>query len=336
VKQASIPDKEEKIEGNFQNDFIGEHLAKLSQKQKIDEIKILRLNSYNSKWKKHFYNTKIKDHDDFSSVSECKNLTNLCVHGSSIRDLSPFKNLINLTELNINKAKIENIKPLEKLFNLTSLDLSENLIKDLSNLRFLHSLSTLYLSKNKISNQSDLSVLGKLLRLKTLKIDGNPLSDLSKLPKMQSLVNIRVDSKQMGKAQDLLKHPNLINVSILGSTDKQKADFYKLTKGRFGFSPELLRAVNNWKQIPKSVFPIGNVTVFEEVELKFFGQNESVEGEAIIPSGNNFWVLGIEKDMLTISLSEVSKLKGSVEIDETNFKQKVANLFELRKKQRKK
>jgi hypothetical protein len=140
----------------------------------------------------------------------------------------------------------------------------------------------------------------------------------------------------MGKAQDLLKHPNLINVSILGSTDKQKADFYKLTKGRFGFSPELLRAVNNWKQIPKSVFPIGNVTVFEEVELKFFGQNESVEGEAIIPSGNNFWVLGIEKDMLTISLSEVSKLKGSVEIDETNFKQKVANLFELRKKQRKK
>ena len=40
--------------------------------------------------------------------------------------------------------------------------------------------------------------------------------------------------------------------------------------------------------------------------------------------------------MLTISLSEVSKLKGSVKIDETNFKQKVANLFELRKKQRKK
>ena len=102
------------------------------------------------------------------------------------------------------------------------------------------------------------------------------------------------------------------------------------------YTKNLLKAVNNWKQIPKSVFPIGNVTVFEEVELKTFSQNKSVESEAIIPSGNNFWVLGIEKDMLTISMSEVSKLKGSVKIDETNFKQKVANLFELRKKQRKK
>ena len=55
---------------------------------------------------------------------------------------------------------------------------------------------------------------------------------------------------------------------------------------------------------------------------------ESVESEAIIPSGNNFWVLGIEKDMLTISLSEVSKLKGSVKIDETNFNYKeIESLF---------
>ena len=100
------------------------------------------------------------------------------------------------------------------------------------------------------------------------------------------------------------------------------------------FSPELLKAVNNWNKIPKSVFPLGSVTIKDNVEFIAKGTNGEVIARSIKQSGEEVFAVGMIGQDLILSTSKNGRMHGKISIEKTDFKQGVAYLFELRKKQR--
>ena len=99
-------------------------------------------------------------------------------------------------------------------------------------------------------------------------------------------------------------------------------------------SKELLEAVQNWTQVPSSVFPLRKVKLFEDLTLRIRDANGKELASNRIESGNSVVVLSLQGTALVVSDSETSKMRGLIPMDATNFKQKVAELFEFRKKQR--
>lgn len=100
------------------------------------------------------------------------------------------------------------------------------------------------------------------------------------------------------------------------------------------FSDELLKAVDHWQRIPKSVFPLKSVQIFEDVPLEAKTQTGSIIARSIAPSGDKITVLGIDDGRLVVANPNSTKLRGTIEIDQTDFKQMVAYLFEYRNQQR--
>ena len=100
------------------------------------------------------------------------------------------------------------------------------------------------------------------------------------------------------------------------------------------FTPELLAAVKNWTKIPPSVFPLRSVTIKKDLKMNIYSQLGQPIGSSTLPSGREVVALAHTGNMLTVSPSGKGTMRGTIAMDETDFKDGVAYLFELRKRQR--
>ena len=98
------------------------------------------------------------------------------------------------------------------------------------------------------------------------------------------------------------------------------------------FTDELLKAVGNWKKIPKSVFPLQNVSIHEPVVFKLIGKNGQVIASTPLDAAEDVVVKGIMGEHLLISPSVNSKFETTIELEKTDFKKGVAFRFEMGKK----
>ena len=115
--------------------------------------------------------------------------------------------------------------------------------------------------------------------------------------------------------------------------DDRRAD-KPSAKESFSASEELLKAVKNWTQVPSTVFPLGGVEVFQDFTVRIRDSKGQELASNRILAGNMVVVLSVQGTTLVVSDSETSKMRGRIEMHATNFKRKVAELFEYRKKQR--
>lgn len=101
------------------------------------------------------------------------------------------------------------------------------------------------------------------------------------------------------------------------------------------FSDELLQAVQNWLKIPRSVFPLEAIKLSQRVVLEARSSSGKVLATSIAERDEEVTALGMDQGgKLVVASPNMLKLRGSVDIDQTDFKQMVAYLFELRKEQR--
>ena len=100
------------------------------------------------------------------------------------------------------------------------------------------------------------------------------------------------------------------------------------------FSEELLQAVQNWQKIPKSVFPLQAIELMKRVVLEAKSSTGKVIATSIVESGEEVTALGMDQGKLVVASPNMLKLRGTIDVDQTDFKQMVAYLFELRKEQR--
>lgn len=127
------------------------------------------------------------------------------------------------------------------------------------------------------------------------------------------------------------------------------------------YSDELLAAVNDWKLIPRSVFPLSGVKVMRNLQLELYADNvlsartQSLSTKELLALGEKGYILtqvdqnavpgistklvagkelivhGAKGNALTVSTSANSRLKGFLKMEDTDFKDRVAKLFEIRK-----
>jgi hypothetical protein len=100
------------------------------------------------------------------------------------------------------------------------------------------------------------------------------------------------------------------------------------------FSKELLAAVQNWTRIPKSVFPAKPVIASIPVDLEVKTSSGQVMGSSLNPAGTELQVLGTKGNTLVVANLHNSKLRGEVDIDQTDFKQLLAYRFELNQRKK--
>ena len=100
------------------------------------------------------------------------------------------------------------------------------------------------------------------------------------------------------------------------------------------FSEALLKAVSNWKKIPPSVFPLSSVTVKKEVNFVAKSSSNEIMARAKKAPGEEVVAVGLYQGDLLVAPSLTGRMRGRIAIDDTDFKQGVAYLFELRNKQR--
>ena len=99
-----------------------------------------------------------------------------------------------------------------------------------------------------------------------------------------------------------------------------------------GFSRELLAAVKNWTKVSPHVFPLKSVRVNQDLVFKIYSKDRrTVVGSSAMPSGSEVVAVGLKGKALTVSPAVGANMFASVDIDQTDFKQGVAYLFELRK-----
>ena len=99
------------------------------------------------------------------------------------------------------------------------------------------------------------------------------------------------------------------------------------------FSNELLKAVKNWTSIPKSVFPLPAVTILQPVKFTAKSKSGEIIAESTLPAGKEVVAVTASGQVLSVSPSKDSKLRGQIGMLNTDFKQGVAFLFETRKRQ---
>ena len=99
------------------------------------------------------------------------------------------------------------------------------------------------------------------------------------------------------------------------------------------FSDELLKAVNNWTRIPQSVFPLSAVTIKQAVQFSVKASNGQVMANSSLPAGSEVVVIGANGDKLLLAPRKDAKMRGIISMDQTDFKEGVAYLFDLRKRQ---
>jgi hypothetical protein len=100
------------------------------------------------------------------------------------------------------------------------------------------------------------------------------------------------------------------------------------------FSKELLTAVKNWSRIPKSVFPTKPVTCNLTVLLEAKTSSGEVIAKSQISANSEVQVLGTKGRTLIVAHLKNPKLRGEIDIDQTDFKELLAYRFELNKQKR--
>ena len=98
------------------------------------------------------------------------------------------------------------------------------------------------------------------------------------------------------------------------------------------FSKELLAVVQNWEKVPKSVFPAKPVIISVPVNFEFKTSSGQVIGSSLTPAGSEVQVLAKQDSTLIVANINNNKLRGTVDIDDTDFKQLLAYRFEMYKK----
>ena len=101
------------------------------------------------------------------------------------------------------------------------------------------------------------------------------------------------------------------------------------------FSEELLSAVSNWNKIPQSVFPLAAVTIKQAVDFSIKDNSGEIIAQSTIPEGSEVVVVGANRGQLLLAPSKSAKMRGTINMDNTDFKLGVAYLFDLRKRQQK-
>jgi hypothetical protein len=100
------------------------------------------------------------------------------------------------------------------------------------------------------------------------------------------------------------------------------------------FSKELLAAVKNWNDVSPKVFPLQSVKVMQDLTFKLYSSSGQLMGSASVSSGKEVVAVALKGRNLYVSPSVGSKMTAPIDIDQTDFKQGVAYLFELRKFER--
>jgi hypothetical protein len=100
------------------------------------------------------------------------------------------------------------------------------------------------------------------------------------------------------------------------------------------FTPDLLSAVKNWNLIPRSVFPLANVTIKKDVQFTAYSSSGQAIGSSLLPAGKEVFAIGHKGSLLAVSPSKNGSMRGTIAMDSTDFKDGVAYLFEMRKRQR--
>ena len=198
------------------------------------------------------------------------------------------------------------------------------------------------MKKKDVMNLSKLILLGTILcfcaceQIKDVSLPGAESNDTSDIPienTAEKEIDIVAEPKIVPKEQSIPVEP--ISVPTLPSDAVPLKKVEPSTQPlQPEFSEELLKAVKNWESIPKSVFPLSSVTVKETVEFIAKSTSGEIIARAKKQSGEEVVALGVVGNELILSPSKTGKMRGKIGIDQTDFKQGVAYLFELRKQQR--
>jgi len=100
------------------------------------------------------------------------------------------------------------------------------------------------------------------------------------------------------------------------------------------FSPELLNAVRNWQAVPESVFPLEGITLKQPVTFQIRTASGQVIGNSPKAIGQEVTAVALRGEHLYVAPSKNSTQFAYLPIDQTDFKNCVAYLFEARKKER--
>ena len=138
-----------------------------------------------------------------------------------------------------------------------------------------------------------------------------------------------IPSKQIAKTPEVSLSPS--EPQIIPKNPEPQI-IQKPTPTEPSFSDELLKAVNYWENIPRSVFPLKNVSIKEEIIFKLIGKQNEVMASTRFAVGKEVVAKAIRGTTLLVSPSESSKLQATIEMEKTDFKQCVAFRFEMGKK----
>ncbi len=175
--------------------------------------------------------------DNFNSIKNCTELTNLNLMENKITDITTLSNLKNLQILNLTDNYIDNIeviKNFEKLEELslgnnhgkigdedlgqllnlpllTKLELQSNYLKDISSLNSITSLRTLILNDNLIE---DINLIKNLTRLGNLDLGQNKISDLTGINRFTQLTRLILKKNRIKDDTKLSTLTSLVTLDI--------------------------------------------------------------------------------------------------------------------------
>ncbi|MHB1452325.1 MAG: leucine-rich repeat domain-containing protein [Saccharofermentanales bacterium] len=174
------------------------------------------------KWMPHLQKLDIRDtyigesgtYLDIGILSQLKNLVELDVFNSCLKDISPLAGLHDLKILDLSgNPDIIDFDPISELTSLKTLYIFMN---NFTNLNFLVKLVNLEEIGFGPSNIGNISTFRYLKKLKTISIDSNEISDLSPLKDLTELRDIRCQQNQVKSLAPLASLQNL-NILDLGN-----------------------------------------------------------------------------------------------------------------------
>jgi len=95
------------------------------------------------------------------------------------------------------------------------------------------------------------------------------------------------------------------------------------------FSESFLNAVQNWNRIPKSAFPTKAVIIYNSVNVSAKTSSGVVIARSVLSAGTKVQVLAANGGSLTVSPETSTKMLGTIDISNTDFKQCLAYKYEL-------
>lgn len=197
--------------------------------EELEPTPELDIEDYAIEWKDEYLEVAMREvtgiYDRDIMYSDVKDITDLDLSASLIRDISALGSLVNLTSLNLSENYISDIASLSNLTNLTSLNLGYNsYISDVSALSNLTKLTKLWLRHNQIS---DISALSGMTNLTELHLGVNCISDLSVLSNLTNLTELHLDGNTFNDISVLsgltnletlcMSHCNISDISVLSS-----------------------------------------------------------------------------------------------------------------------